>query len=116
VGSSTHTRKKDRISYSHEEFNIDLTQVTSSSSLNAPVCILRLSLLAIRPLYSGTIQQEVSHELELEIARPALLLATSAKRNDQNASEHERSAFDELIRAFVNNARILVRNAGEGWH
>jgi len=96
VGTPTHSRRKDRMSYSHEEFNIDLTQVTSSSSTNAP--------------------PELLHELELEIARPELLLATSAKRNDQNVSEHERSAFDELIRAFVNNARILVRNAGDGWH
>lgn len=61
-------------------------------------------------------QPEIFHELELEIKRPALLLATAAKRGDPNASEHERNAFDELIRAFVNNARILVRNAtGEGW-
>jgi polynucleotide 5'-triphosphatase len=95
IGSSTHSRKKDRISYSHEEFNIDLTQVKSSSSPNAPV--------------------EVLHELELEIARPALLLATAAKRGDPSVSDQERSAFDELIRAFVNNARILVRNASDGW-
>jgi hypothetical protein len=37
---------------------------------------------------------------------------TAARRGDPNVPEHERSAFDELIRAFVNNARILVRNAG----
>lgn len=55
------------------------------------------------------------HELEVEIARSALLLSTSLKRNDPNAQEHDRNAFDELIRAFVNNARILVRNAGDGW-
>jgi polynucleotide 5'-triphosphatase len=30
LGSATHTRRKDRMSYLHEEFNIDLTQVTSS--------------------------------------------------------------------------------------
>lgn len=30
VGSATHTRRKDRMSYLHEEFNIDLTQVTST--------------------------------------------------------------------------------------
>jgi len=82
------------MSYTHEEFVIDLTQVTSSSpSPNAPL--------------------EVLHELELEFARPALLLATAARRSDPNAPEHEQSAFDELIRAFVNNARILVRNAGD---
>jgi polynucleotide 5'-triphosphatase len=51
----------------------------------------------------------------VEIARSEFLLATALKRDDPNVSEHERSAFDELIRAFVNNARILVRNAGGGW-
>ncbi|KAJ7134469.1 CYTH-like domain-containing protein [Mycena epipterygia] len=95
VGSPTHTRKKDRLSYSHEEFSIDLTQVTASASPNSPADLL--------------------HELEIEIARPTLLLATAAKRGDPNVPELERSAFDELIRAFVNNARILVRNASEGW-
>ncbi|KAJ3731267.1 CYTH-like domain-containing protein [Lentinula guzmanii] len=87
--------EKDRMSYSHEEFNIDLTQVTSTNPSGTP---------------------EILHELEIEIARPALLLSTAAKRGDMNASEHERDAFDELIRAFVNNARILVRNASDGWH
>jgi hypothetical protein len=61
------------------------------------------------------LQPDILHELEIEIARPQLLLATAAKRGDLSAPELERSAFDELIRAFVNNARILVRNASEGW-
>ncbi|CAA7262909.1 unnamed protein product [Cyclocybe aegerita] len=95
IGSATLTRRKDRLSYSHEEFKIDLTQVTSTTSPNAPAQIL--------------------HELEVEIARPELVLATALKRGDPNTSEHEQSAFDELIRAFVNNARILVRNAEDGW-
>jgi len=87
LGSATHTRRKDRMSYLHEEFNIDLTQVTSSHGA-----------------------ARVTHELEVEVARPALLLTTAANRNNQNTSEHERGAFDELIRAFVNNARTLIRN------
>ncbi|KAH7914291.1 CYTH-like domain-containing protein [Hygrophoropsis aurantiaca] len=95
VGSPTLTRRKDRICYSHEEFKIDLTQVTSYTSPSAP--------------------PEMSHELEVEIARPALLMSTAAKRGDPHVSEIERSAFDELIRAFVNNARILVKNANDGW-
>ena len=37
VGAVTHSRRKDRVSYSHEEFSIDLTQVTSKTSPNAPV-------------------------------------------------------------------------------
>jgi len=45
VGSATHTRRKDRLSYSHEEFVIDLTQVTSNSG--GSVCIsLRLSTVS----------------------------------------------------------------------
>ncbi|KAI0324423.1 mRNA capping enzyme [Cubamyces sp. BRFM 1775] len=95
LGSPTHTRRKDRMSYSHEEFVIDLTQVTATAGPNS--------------------KPEIFHELELELARPDYLLATAAKRGDPNASELERGAFDELIRAFVNNARILVRNADGGW-
>ncbi|KAK2465371.1 hypothetical protein APHAL10511_002725 [Amanita phalloides] len=92
IGATSHTRKKDRMSYTHEEFVVDLTQVTMTAASNGPVQIL--------------------HELEVEIARPEFLLATAMRRGDQNVPEHENSAFDELIRAFVNNARILVRNAG----
>ncbi|KAJ7212243.1 CYTH-like domain-containing protein [Mycena pura] len=93
IGSSTHTRRKDRLSYSHEEFSIDLTQVKSVMSPNSP--------------------PELVHELEIEFARPSLLVATAARRGDLNQPEQERNAFDELIRAFVNNIRILVRNAGD---
>ncbi|KAI4527223.1 mRNA triphosphatase CET1 [Schizophyllum commune Loenen D] len=79
---ATHTRRKDRLSYKHEEFSIDLTQVLATE-----------------------------HELELEILRPELIMSLAAKRGDPNASEVERSGFNELIRVFVNNARILVKNA-----
>ncbi|KAL6300632.1 mRNA capping enzyme [Sparassis latifolia] len=92
LGLATHSRRKDRMSYAHEECVIDLTQVTSSTGPSS--------------------KPEVLHELEVEIARPTYLLATSAKRGDPSASEAERSAFDELVRVFVNNARVLVRNAG----
>ncbi|KAF7314304.1 mRNA-capping enzyme subunit beta [Mycena kentingensis (nom. inval.)] len=91
IGSASHTRRKDRLSYSHEEFSIDLTQVTASTSSSSSPDIL--------------------HELEIEFARADLLVAAAQRRGDPSASELERSAFDELIRAFVNNARILVRNA-----
>jgi len=100
------------MSYSHEEFIIDLTQVTATTSAAAPVCFLS-HLLQKFP--TALLQPQVLHELEVEIARSELLLTTAATRGDPNVPEHERSAFDELIRAFVNNARILVRNASDGW-
>lgn len=43
LGSPTHTRRKDRMSYSHEEFAIDLTQVTSTAGPNSKVCTYRTS-------------------------------------------------------------------------
>ncbi|KIK69686.1 hypothetical protein GYMLUDRAFT_212451 [Collybiopsis luxurians FD-317 M1] len=94
--AATHTRRKDRMKYMHEEFSIDLTQVTATNPNGG--------------------SPEIFHELEVEISRSELLLAAAAKRGDMNAPEHERNAFDELIRAFVNNARILVRNANDSWH
>jgi len=95
LGSPVYSRRKDRISYTHEEFIVDLTQVTSYG-------------------ISGS-QPELLHELELELADSRLLAAAAIKRGDENCPEPERSVFDELIRAFVNNARILVRNAEGGW-
>ena len=37
LGSPTHTRRKDRLSYSHQEFAIDLTQVTATAGPNSKV-------------------------------------------------------------------------------
>lgn len=51
------------------------------------------------------------HELEIEFARPEVLIQTARVRGDPSVPLHEQDAFDELIRAFVNNVRILVRNA-----
>ncbi|KAI0004543.1 mRNA triphosphatase CET1 [Russula compacta] len=95
LGSPTHSRRKDRISYTHEEFIVDLTQVAAYGVQGS--------------------QPELLHELELEFADSRLLAAAAAKRGDEGSPEPERSAFDELIRAFVNNARILVRNAEGSW-
>lgn len=64
---------------------------------------------------SAFLQPELLHELELEFGDSRLLAAAAAKRGDEGSPEPERSAFDELIRAFVNNARILVRNAEGSW-
>ena len=58
-----------------------------------------------------TQNKQYIHELELEILRPELIMSLAAKRGDPNANEVERSGFNELIRVFVNNARILVKNA-----
>ncbi|KAI1794765.1 mRNA triphosphatase CET1 [Ganoderma leucocontextum] len=91
LGTPTHTRRKDRLSYSHQEFAIDLTQVTATAGPNS--------------------KPEVLHELEVELKNSEYLVAMAAKRGDPSLSLEEQNAFDELIHAFVNNARILTRNA-----
>ncbi|KAI0695782.1 CYTH-like domain-containing protein, partial [Cerioporus squamosus] len=91
LGSPTHSRKKDRLSYTHQEFAIDLTQVTATSGPNS--------------------KPEILHELEVEMRHSDYLLMTAAKRGQPEHSVAEQNAFDELVHAFVNNARILCRNA-----
>lgn len=95
TGAPTNTRKKDRMTYSHQSFKVDLTQVTSTGS-------------------SGT-QGDLQHELEIEFidSGDLMRLAGSRSRGTGAAwSGQESELFDELVRVFVNNVRILIRNAG----
>ncbi|KAM5538592.1 hypothetical protein V8D89_007621 [Ganoderma adspersum] len=85
------TRRKDRLSYSHQEFAIDLTQVTATAGPNS--------------------KPEVLHELEVKLKFSEYLVAMAPKRGDPPLSAEEQNAFDELVHAFVNNARILRHNA-----
>ncbi|KAI0712672.1 mRNA triphosphatase CET1 [Earliella scabrosa] len=90
-GTPSHSRKKDRLSYTHQEFAIDLTQVTAT--------------------HGGNSKPELLHELEVELRDSDYLLMVAARRGQPEYSKAEQEAFDDLIHAFVNNARILVRNA-----
>ncbi|KDQ09861.1 hypothetical protein BOTBODRAFT_36676 [Botryobasidium botryosum FD-172 SS1] len=84
-GPPTHTRRKDRITYTHQAFQVDLTQVKPSQA-------------------NSSQPPSVLHELELEFRDPHELLRAAAMREND-------STFDELVRVFINNTRILVRNA-----
>jgi polynucleotide 5'-triphosphatase len=79
-------RRKDRVTYTHQIFQIDLTQVTASNPGQAP--------------------QPPTHELEVEFRHSKELMRVLAK-NDVVTKNEE---FVELVRVFVNNIRILVRN------
>ena len=114
IGSPTHTRKKDRLSYTHQEFAIDLTQVTATSGPNTKVRSLTTSFLYHANSHCVWLipcQVEILHELEVELRHSDYLLMTASKRGLPEYSVAEQNAFDELIHAFVNNARILCRNA-----
>lgn len=79
-----YTRRKDRLTYTHQGFQFDLTQVHSSQD------------------------NKVFHELEVEFRDADELLRLGALRE---RGEEAGWAYDELVRVFVNNIRILVRNA-----
>ncbi|KAL5632529.1 hypothetical protein ACGC1H_005468 [Rhizoctonia solani] len=86
TGNPAHTRRKDRISYTHQAFKIDLTQVTSSH--NGP--------------------NQLLHELEVEFVNAAELLRHRARRTQAVPGANP---FDDLVRVFVNNVRIMARNS-----
>ena len=67
-----------------------------------------------RGFFSSAAQPEVLHELEVELRDSEYLLAAAAKRGVPTLAREEQAAFDDLIHAFVNNARILARNANPG--
>lgn len=90
------TRRKDRVTYTHQSFKIDLTQVTPSTTSTAT-------------------SSELLHELEIEFADSAELMRLAKVRTRGTGaawSGQEGELFDELVRVFVNNVRILIRNAG----
>lgn len=73
------------MTYTHQAFQIDLTQVNAVSD-----------------------SAKFQHELEVEFrdTKEMMQLASLRSRNVEGGW-----AFDELVRVFVNNVRILVRNA-----
>ncbi|KZV88061.1 mRNA triphosphatase CET1 [Exidia glandulosa HHB12029] len=87
-----HQRNKDRISYTHQAFRIDLTQVKDSGSQG---------------------KQPPTHELEIEFAQGDELMRFASVRGDLSSPECD--TFDELVRVFVNNCRLMIRNVVSRW-
>ncbi|KAF4454032.1 mRNA-capping enzyme subunit beta [Fusarium austroafricanum] len=77
-------RNKDRLSYTHGPYQIDLTQVTHAG-------------------HGGRIEKE--HELEIEL-NPKLLIDQGRK-----AASGGVHRYQELVEGFVDNIRVLTRKA-----
>ncbi|KAJ3331591.1 hypothetical protein HDU76_002762 [Blyttiomyces sp. JEL0837] len=73
----THTRQKDRLSYTHQAYQIDLTQVTDSSKPN-----------------------EKLHELEIEVDSRKIL---SEKKKYET---QQPNVYQDLVGALLNNGRL----------
>ena len=72
-------RSKDRVSYRHLAYQIDLTQISHAGS------------------------EHKDHELEVEISVEA------TKREIDNLIAHRDSKYEQLVHGFINNVRILCR-------
>ncbi len=81
-------RLKDRMSYSHQAYRIDLTQVT-------------------RPSQGGGGKEgaEKVHELEVEVSGEELGREARALEGGRE------SAYEMVVRGFVDNVRVLTRAA-----
>lgn len=75
---SDHTRYKDRISYTHQLFQIDLTQVSSTGPGSGPF----------------------THELEIEFRDARVLLQEAARE-----ARGEPNQYLEMVQIFLNNIR-----------
>ena len=89
VGTSTHTRRKDRISYSHEECRIDLTQVTASANgLGGPVSVhtpilhpRKLSMILNSQRFCTNSRSKLPVLLSSWLLLPSGAIPTRLKRN-----------------------------------
>ncbi|KAJ5980418.1 hypothetical protein N7481_007716 [Penicillium waksmanii] len=76
-------RNKDRMSYRHQAYQVDLTQVARAES---------------------AMKNEFDHELEVEISGAEL------KRQGQLAAAGDpKNQYEELVKGFVDNVRVLAR-------
>ncbi|KAK2809236.1 hypothetical protein FQN50_004072 [Emmonsiellopsis sp. PD_5] len=79
-------RNKDRMSYRHLAYQIDLTQV------------------AMTEQDSSTPQPDVEHELEIEISS-----AMVRRQGDLALAGDPKNQYEELVKGFVDNIRVLAR-------
>ncbi|KAL1914671.1 uncharacterized protein VTP21DRAFT_8082 [Calcarisporiella thermophila] len=88
-GNCTYERNKDRLSYRHQIWQFDLTQVKIGEQRA-----------------NSSVPPELMHELEVEFADPGVLL-----RERKRLDAKEPNEFLEIVRVFLNNIRMLAKYA-----
>ena len=100
-GGKRADRNKDRMSYRHLAYQIDLTQVTTFEVSPEST---------VSPKYShsqrpqSTSKADKEHELEIEVS------SAEVRRQGLLVKAHQVSQYEELIRGFVDNVRVLARH------
>lgn len=82
-------RNKDRMSYNHLAYQIDLTQVTPTEGAN---------------------KAEKEHELEIELS------SEEVRRQGLLAMKGQDHEYDKLVKGFLDNVRVLARHCQPPLH
>ncbi|KAF9276504.1 mRNA-capping enzyme subunit beta [Mortierella alpina] len=96
-------RRKDRVSYRHNNFKIDLTQVKTANAPNANQHAHNYSQM--RPQANNS-ALDVTHELEVEFVDPGELVREREIRMSSGGKQADR--FMEIVGHFINNVRGLM--------
>jgi hypothetical protein len=100
-------RNKDRLSYNHSHYQIDLTQVTVlGPHVSCSRCVGVNQILLTLPK-QGAHHPKKEHELEVELNPDALIDQGNRARNGQP------NQYSELVDGFLNNIRVLARKAND---
>lgn len=99
-------RNKDRLSYTHGPYQIDLTQVTQTTTAPGVSCN-HYAPAFLSNHSQGTQRLEKEHELEIELAAQALI---EQGRRVQEGKPHR---YPELVEGFIDNVRTLARRADQ---
>ncbi len=94
-------RLKNRVSYKQSHYQIDLTQVTQTVSVNVSIS----DFLSIKPAnrMQGVNRIEKEHELEIELSTAEL------RKQGQAAAARQPHEYIALVEGFLNNVRLLTR-------
>ena len=104
-------RNKDRMSYRHLAYQIDLTQVTPTEVCLSPKpsSIYRQhnstgNALIANENNQATSKADKEHELEIEVS------SAEVRRQGLLAKTGKISQYEDLVKGFVDNVRILARH------
>lgn len=86
-------REKNRLSYAHQNFIVDLTQVTLPEKPSDHINELEIEIRDVDQLMQAAAQ------------------AKSIPTNTSAPSSQDWSSFDDQVLIFLNNIRLLIRNA-----
>ena len=107
IGERIPDRNKDRLSYTQSHYQIDLTQVTQTTSVNVSSPPTKLSETILTGV-QGVNRTEKEHELEIEVSTAAI------QDQGQRAAAGQAEGYLALVEGFLNNYRVLSRYAEPG--